>query len=63
VGEWDDLMKMLVRAYPQDLVSLVLRDAHFLEDITTELEDVSTELKIRTVQADFLCKAERNGKK
>lgn len=63
MGEWDDLMKMLVRAYPQDLVSLVLQDAHFLEDITTEFEDVTTELKVRTVHADFLCKAERNGKK
>ncbi len=55
MGDWDDLMKMLARAYPQDLVSLVLQNTHFLKNITTEL-------KIRTMHADFLCKAERNGK-
>jgi hypothetical protein len=31
---WDDLMKMLVRAHPQDFVSLVLQGAHYVEDIT-----------------------------
>lgn len=56
MGDWDDLTKMLVRAHPQDLVSLVLKDTRYLEDITTEL-------KVRSVEADFLCKAERNGEK
>ena len=51
---WDDLMKMLVRAHPQDFVSLVLQGAHYLEDITNEL-------KVRSIEADFLCKADRNG--
>jgi len=51
---WDDLMKMLVRAHPQDFVSLVLQGAHYLEDITSEL-------KVRSIEADFLCKADRNG--
>jgi hypothetical protein len=37
------------------MVSLVLHDAHFLADITNEL-------KVRTIFADFLCRAERNGK-
>ena len=55
MGDWDDLMKTLARAYPQDLVSLVLQNTHFLKNITTEL-------KVRTMHADFLCKAERNGK-
>jgi hypothetical protein len=51
---WDDLMKMLVRAHPQDFVSLVLQGAHYLDDITSEL-------KVRSIEADFLCKADRNG--
>ncbi len=55
MGEWDHLMKMLVRAHPQDMVSLVLQNTHYLEDITNDL-------KMRSIQADFLCKAEKNGK-
>ncbi len=47
-------MKMLVRAHPQDFVSLVLQGAHYLEDITNEM-------KVRSIQADFLCKADRSG--
>ncbi len=47
-------MKMLVRAHPQDFVSLILHDAHYLEDITSEM-------KVRSIEADFLCKADRNG--
>jgi predicted transposase YdaD len=54
VGDWDNLTKMLVRAHPQDLVSLVLRDTHYLESVTTEL-------KVQSIAADFMCKVERNG--
>lgn len=54
MGDWDDLTKVLIRAYPQDLVSLVFRDAHYLADITNEL-------KVRSIRADFMCKVERNG--
>ena len=56
LGEWDDLTKMLVRAHPQDLVSLVLPNTRYLEDVTTEL-------RVHSIAADFLCKAERNGEK
>jgi predicted transposase YdaD len=51
---WDELLKMLVRANPQDIVSLVSHDTHFLNDITQELIT-------RSIRADFLCKAVRNG--
>ena len=53
MGVWDDLTKMLMRAHPQDFVSLLLKDTQYLEDITNEL-------KVRSVEADFLCKAKRN---
>ena len=47
---WDDLMKMLVRAHPQDFVSLVFNGARYVGDVTNEL-------KVRSVEADFLCNA------
>jgi hypothetical protein len=47
---WDDLMKMLVRAHPQDFVSLVFSGVQYVGDVTNEL-------KVRSVDADFLCKA------
>lgn len=47
---WDDLMKMLVRAHPQDFVSFILNGAQYVGDVTNEL-------KVRSVEADFLCKA------
>ncbi|HEY5003994.1 MAG TPA: hypothetical protein VII61_12620, partial [Ktedonobacteraceae bacterium] len=47
---WDDLMKMLVRAHPQDFVSLVFNGVQYIGDVTNEL-------KVRSVDADFLCKA------
>ena len=46
----DDLMKMLVRAHPQDFVSLVFSGVQYVGDVTNEL-------KVRSVDADFLCKA------
>jgi hypothetical protein len=51
---WDELLKMLARANPQDIVSLVSQDTHYLNDITQELIT-------RSIRADFLCKAVRNG--
>jgi predicted transposase YdaD len=54
LGDWDDLTKVLIRAYPQDLVSLVFQDARYLTTITNEL-------KVRSIAADFMCKVERNG--
>ena len=51
---WDRLMKMLVRANPQDLVSLVMQRTRYVSDITNEQI-------IRAVEADFLCKAIRDG--
>jgi len=53
LGDWDDLTKILIRAYPQDLVSLMFRDTHYIENITNEL-------KVRSIEADFMCKVERN---
>ena len=50
---WDRLMKMLVRAHPQDFVSLVLQDTRYVSDVTNEQI-------IRAVEADFLCNAVRN---
>ncbi|MBA2396394.1 MAG: hypothetical protein H0V70_27020 [Ktedonobacteraceae bacterium] len=47
---WDTLMKMLVRAHPQDFVSLVFSGARYIGDVTNEL-------KVRSVEADFLCNA------
>jgi len=44
---WDDLMKMLVGANPQALVSLLLPGARFLGELDKELE-------ARTVEADLL---------
>lgn len=51
---WDDLMKMLARANPQDLLSFLLKDTCYLADITHEQ-------KVRSVTADYVCKANRNG--
>ncbi len=51
---WDDLMKMLARANPQDLLSFLLKDTRYLADITNEQ-------RVRSVTADYLCKANRNG--
>lgn len=51
---WDELLKMLARANPQDIVSLVSQDTQYLNDITQELIT-------RSIRADFLCKALRNG--
>jgi hypothetical protein len=50
---WDDLLKMLVRSHPQDFVSFISQGALYLGDITNEL-------KVRSIEADFLCKALRN---
>jgi hypothetical protein len=44
---WDDLMKILVGANPQALVSLLLPEARFLGERDKEL-------KVRTVHADLL---------
>ena len=44
---WDDSMKMLARANPQALVSLLLPGAKFLGE-------QDRELKARTVEADLL---------
>jgi hypothetical protein len=52
-NSWDDLMKMLVRSHPQDFVSFISQGALFQGDITSEL-------KVRSIEADFLCKAIRN---
>lgn len=49
---WDELLKMLARANPQDIVSLVSQDTYYLSDITQELIT-------RSIRADFLCKAIR----
>ncbi|MBA2392295.1 MAG: hypothetical protein H0V70_06060 [Ktedonobacteraceae bacterium] len=53
-NSWDELLRMLVRANPQDFVSLVSSGTHYLSDITQKLIT-------RTVEADFLCKAAREG--
>ncbi|HEV2654134.1 MAG TPA: hypothetical protein VGT82_04220, partial [Ktedonobacteraceae bacterium] len=50
---WDRLMKMLARANPQDVVSLVLQGTQYVSDVTNEQI-------IRAVEADFLCNAVRN---
>ncbi len=50
---WDKLMKMLARANPQDVVSLVLQGTQYVSDVTNEQI-------IRAVEADFLCNAVRN---
>jgi predicted transposase YdaD len=50
---WDRLMKMLARANPQDVVSLVLQGTQYVSDVTNEQI-------IRAVEADFLCNALRN---
>lgn len=52
-NSWDDLMKMLVRSHPQDFVSFLSQGALYQNDITNEL-------KVRSIEADFLCKAIRN---
>jgi hypothetical protein len=52
-NSWDELLRMLVRANPQDFVSLVSSGTHYLSDITQKLIT-------RTIEADFLCKAVRN---
>ncbi len=53
---WDDLMKMLAKANPQSLVSLLLAGARF------EAEK-DTELKVRTVNADIIYNVVWKGKK
>ncbi|MBV9259719.1 MAG: hypothetical protein JO215_17050 [Ktedonobacteraceae bacterium] len=50
---WDALMKMLVRANPQDFVSFLTQGTYYQGDVTNELI-------IRSVDADFLCQARRN---
>ncbi len=50
---WDKLMKMLARANPQDLVSLILQNTRYVSDVTNEQI-------VRSVEADFLCNAVRN---
>lgn len=47
---WDALMKMLVRANPQDFVSFLTQETYYQGDVTNELI-------IRSVDADFLCQA------
>src|SRR5450631_2675315 len=54
-NKWDALMKMLVRANPQDFVA-------FLAQETSYQGDVTNELIIRSVEADFLCMARRKEK-
>ncbi len=54
-GAWDDLMKMLIRANPQDFLSFIFDGARYQADITHEQ-------KVRSVVTDFLCKAELDGK-
>jgi hypothetical protein len=54
-NKWDELMKMLVRANPQDFVSFLSQETYYLSDVTNELI-------IRSVDADFLCKAQRKEK-
>jgi hypothetical protein len=51
---WDDLMKMLVRANPQDLLSFLMKDTCYLAHITHEQKE-------RSVTADYECKANLNG--
>jgi len=53
---WDDLMKMLVGANPQALVSLLLPGARFLDERDKEL-------KARTVEADLLYNVIWKGRK
>ena len=53
---WDDSMKMLVRANPQSLVSLLLPDAKFQGE-------QDKELKARTVEADLLYNVIWRGRK
>ena len=36
-NSWDELLRMLVRANPQDFVSLVSSGTHYLSDITQKL--------------------------
>jgi hypothetical protein len=52
-NKWDKLMKMLVRANPQDFVSFLSQGMLYQGDVTNELI-------IRSVEADFLCMAQRN---
>jgi hypothetical protein len=54
-NKWDELMKMLVRAYPQDFVSFLAQETFYQGDVTNELI-------IRSVEADFLCMAQRKEK-
>ncbi len=46
-------MKMLVRANPQDFVSFLTQETYYQGDVTNELI-------IRSVDADFLCQATKN---
>jgi hypothetical protein len=46
---WDELLKMLARANPQDILSLVSQDTHYLNDITQELIT-------RSIRADVMLK-------
>jgi len=54
VGQWDDLLKMLVGANPQDFITFLLRDARYTG--TRERE-----LKVKTLQADLLFTVEQAG--
>ena len=55
-NEWDDSMKMLVKANPQALVSLLLPGAKFLGE-------QDKELKARTIEADLLYNVRWRGRK
>ena len=54
MGQWDDLLKMLVGANPQDFVTFLLRDARYIGTLDREL-------KVKTQQADLLFNVERAG--
>ncbi|HCI78892.1 MAG TPA: hypothetical protein DHW02_04310 [Ktedonobacter sp.] len=54
MGQWDDLLKMLVGANPQDFVTFLLRDARYIGTLDREL-------KVKTQQADLLFNVEREG--
>jgi hypothetical protein len=51
MGTWDDLIKVLITANPQSIISFLFPGAQFLENLNTELRN-----PIRNVVADFLLK-------
>ena len=55
VGQWDDLLKMLVGANPQDFVTFLMRDARYISTLEREL-------KVKTLEADLLFEVELEGK-